>query len=130
MPTIADWNEMLGGAMNETVDIFRTLKESKQYKILALTNWSYETYPVAQERYEFLNWFDGVVVSGTEKLRKPFPEFYKILLDRYDVKAEEAIFIDDNLRNVKAAKELGIDAIQFTTANELRTELQQRGINV
>src|SRR4051794_12367462 len=106
------WDEMLGGAMEGTVEIFRKLKESRKFKIYALTNWSAETFPVALQRYEFLNWFDGVVVSGTEKKRKPFPEFYQILLDRYEVKREDALFIDDNLRNVDAAKEAGIDTIR------------------
>jgi len=86
------WEEMLAGAIEGTVKIFEKLKETKKFKIYALTNWSAETFPIALEKYQFLGWFDGVVVSGTEKKRKPFPEFYQILLDRYNVKAEEAIF--------------------------------------
>jgi len=124
------WDEMLGGAMEGTVEIFRKLKESRKFKIYALTNWSAETFPIALQRYEFLNWFDGVVVSGTEKKRKPFPEFYQILLDRYEVKREDALFIDDNLRNVDAAKEVGIDTIRFTTPENLIGELQARGIDI
>jgi 2-haloacid dehalogenase len=124
------WQEMLAGPIEATVEIFKKMKESKKFKLLALTNWSYETYPIAQQHYEFLNWFDGVVVSGTEKLRKPFPEFYQILLDRYSVKTSEALFIDDNLRNVKAARQMGIDSIHFTTADQLEKELQDRGIHL
>jgi 2-haloacid dehalogenase len=121
---------MLGGEIKETVAILRKLKESKEFKIYALTNWSAETFPIALERYEFLHWFDGVVVSGKEKLRKPFPAFYHLLLDRYNLKAEQAIFIDDNMRNVEAAKQVGIDSIHFTTAGQLSQELLKRGINV
>lgn len=124
------WQEMLGGVIEGTVEIFIKLKESKKYKIYALTNWSAETFPIAMEQYELLSWFDGVVVSGTEKNRKPFPEFYQILLDRYDVKTEEAIFIDDNLRNVDAAKKLGLDAIRFTAPGALNEELLTRGIDL
>lgn len=124
------WNEMLGGAIKGTVEIFRKLKDSKKFKIYALTNWSAETFPIAFQQYEFLGWFDGAVVSGTEKKRKPFPEFYKILLDRYNVKAEEALFIDDNLRNVNAAKQVGIDTIRFTSPEQLEQELLARGIDV
>lgn len=124
------WEEMLGGAIEDTVEIFRKLKESKKFKIYALTNWSAETFPNALERYEFLRWFDGVVVSGTEKKRKPFAKFYQILLDRYNVKAEEAIFIDDNIRNVDAAKQLGLDAIRFKTPELLGRELLARGIDL
>ena len=124
------WQEMLAGAIEGTVEIFKKLKETKRFKIYALTNWSAETFPIALEKYQFLSWFDGVVVSGTEKKRKPFPEFYQILLDRYQVKAEETIFIDDNLRNVDAAKQVGLDAIHFRTPEQLNEELLNRGIDL
>ena len=124
------WQEMLAGAIEGTVKIFEKLKETKRFKIYALTNWSAETFPIALEKFEFLGWFDGVVVSGTEKKRKPFPEFYQILLDRYQVKAEETIFIDDNLRNVDAAKQVGLDAIHFRTPEQLNEELLNRGIHL
>ena len=124
------WQEMLAGAIEGTVEIFEKLKKTKRFKIYALTNWSAETFPIALEKYQFLSWFDGVVVSGTEKKRKPFPEFYQILLDRYQVKAEETIFIDDNLRNVDAAKQVGLDAIHFRTPEQLNEELINRGIDL
>jgi 2-haloacid dehalogenase len=122
------WEEMLGGAFEDAVEVFKELKETNKYKIYALTNWSAETFPIALEKYPFLKWFDGVVVSGTEKMRKPFPEFYNILLDRYAVKAGEAVFIDDNERNITAAKKMGLDAISFVNAGQLRNELRQRQI--
>ncbi|WP_018615444.1 HAD family hydrolase [Segetibacter koreensis] len=124
------WEEMLGGVIEGTVEIFRKLKDKSEYKLYALTNWSAETFPIALQRYEFLNWFDGVVVSGTEKIRKPFPEFYQLLLDRYNVKAEEALFIDDNLRNVNAARQIGLDAIRFTTPQQLAEELLARDFEI
>lgn len=124
------WQEMLAGAIEGTVEIFEKLKKTKRFKIYALTNWSAETFPIALEKYQFLSWFDGVVVSGTEKKRKPFPEFYQILLDRYQVKAEETIFIDDNVRNVDAAKQVGLDAIHFRTPEQLNEELLNRGIDL
>ncbi len=122
------WDEMLGGAIEGTVEIFRELKESGKYKLYALTNWSAETFPIAQERFEFLSWFDGTVVSGEEKDRKPFDSFYHTLLKRYEVHPSEAVFIDDNLRNIKAAQQLGIDSIHFTTPEALREELKRREI--
>ncbi|HEX8377275.1 MAG TPA: HAD family phosphatase [Pedobacter sp.] len=121
------WEEMLGGSIQGTVDIFKELKESGKYKIYALTNWSAETFPVAQKRFDFLNWFDGVVVSGTERMRKPSPEFYQLLLDRYELKADECLFIDDNFRNIQAALKMGIDSIHFISPEELRAELIDRG---
>jgi 2-haloacid dehalogenase len=122
------WHEMLGEAFHDTVETFRQLKESGKYKLYALTNWSAETFPVALARFEFLNWFDGIVVSGAEKMRKPTPEFYHILLNRYHVKADEALFIDDNYRNILAAEKIGINCIHFTSAEQLKEELS--GLNL
>lgn len=122
------WEEMLGGAIEDTVEIFRELKESGKYNIYALTNWSAETFPIALDKYDFLNWFDGVVVSGTEKMRKPAPEFYQLLLNRYHVQAQDALFIDDNHRNILAAEKLGISSIHFTSSQQLKADLISRGI--
>lgn len=119
------WEEMLGEAFHDTVEIFKRLKESGKYKIYALTNWSAETFPVAFERFGFLKWFDGIVVSGAEKMRKPTPEFYHILLDRYSIKPQEALFIDDNYRNILAAEKIGINCIHFTSAAQLENALEQ-----
>ncbi len=105
----------LAKPFHNTVEIFRQLRQSGKYKIYALTNWSAETFPVALQRFEFLKWFDGIVVSGAEKMRKPTPEFYHVLLNRYHVKAEEALFIDDNYRNILAAEKIGINCIHFTS---------------
>ncbi len=124
------WDEMLGGPIEGTVSILRGLKEGGMHKIYALTNWSAETFPIALDRYDFLQWFDGIVVSGTERMRKPFPEFYKLLLGRYNVQTDEALFIDDNLRNVEAAKALGIDSIHFLSPEQLEQELNNRNIRV
>jgi 2-haloacid dehalogenase len=122
------WEEMLGGPIHETVEIFRQLKESGRYKFYALTNWSAELFPIALKKYDFLHWFDGRLVSGEEKMRKPFPEFYQLLLDRFNIKKEEAIFIDDNLRNAEAAQQFGIETIRFTGAADLKRTLVEKGI--
>jgi 2-haloacid dehalogenase len=122
------WTEMLGGPIPESVEIFRQLKASGKYKIYALTNWQAGLFDIALVRYNFLHWFDGRVVSGEEKIRKPFPEFYQLLLNRYNVKAEEALFIDDNLRNIKAAEALGINSIHFQSSEQLNLELKQLNI--
>ena len=121
------WTEMLGGPIDGTVEIFRRLKEGGRFKFYALTNWSAELFPIALERYDFLHWFDGRVVSGEEKLRKPFPQFYQVLLQRYALQPHETLFIDDNLRNIKAAEELGINSIHFQSPEQLQQDLQQLG---
>lgn len=122
------WTEMLKGPIHESVDIFRELKESGRYRIYALTNWQSGLFDIALVRYNFMHWFDGRVVSGDEKTRKPFPEFYQRLLDRYQVNPGEALFIDDSLRNVKGAEALGIKSIHFTGPGTLREELRVLGL--
>ncbi|MEP7376659.1 MAG: HAD family phosphatase [Chitinophagaceae bacterium] len=122
------WTDMLGGPIHETVELFRQLKEIDRYKIYALTNWQVGLFDIALVRYNFLHWFDGRVVSGEEKTRKPFPEFYQRLLGRYDINPAEALFIDDNLRNVKAAEKLGITSIHFQSSAQLDDELKKHNL--
>lgn len=124
------WIEMLGGPIHETVDVFKQLRENTHLKIYALTNWSDETFPKALELYDFLHWFDGIVVSGAEKTRKPFADFYQIILNRYDINPSSAILIDDNLRNIKGAEAMGINGIHFSNAKNLREELNKYGISL
>lgn len=122
------WREMLAGPIAGTLQILQQLKESQSFKLYALTNWSNETFPIALMEYEWLQWFDGIVVSGKEKIRKPQPDFYQLLLDRYQVDKSNAIFIDDNIRNVKAAEAFGIESILFESPEQLQADLRQRGI--
>jgi 2-haloacid dehalogenase len=122
------WLEMLGDSIHETVNILQGLKKTGRYKLYALTNWSAETFPHALERFEFFKLFDGVLVSGEEKMRKPFPEFYRRLLNKFKVEPSQALFIDDSLRNVKAAEEVGINSIVFQSPEKLRRDL--RALNI
>jgi 2-haloacid dehalogenase len=118
------WKEMLGGPIHETVEIFRELKFHTNIKLYALTNWSAETFPVALELYDFLHWFDGRLVSGEEKMRKPFPEIYKLLIKRFDIDPRHSIYVDDNIRNVVPARDLGFTGIHFRTPELFREELE------
>ena len=122
------WEEMLGGPINDTVEILRTIKEANNYNLYALTNWSAETFPVALDRYDFLKWFDGIVMSGEEKTRKPFADIYHTLLSRFKVDPSEALFIDDSLRNIKGAEEVGIKGIHFESPQQLLHDLRQMDI--
>jgi len=119
---------MLRGPIDETVEVFRQLKPNPDLKFYALTNWSAELFPIALERYDFLHWFDGRVVSGEEMTRKPFADIYLTLLDRYKVDAAEAIFIDDNYRNIEAAQQLGINSIHFQSPEQFSQELTNNNI--
>ncbi len=122
------WEEMLGGVFDDTIEVLRELRDRRRHRLLALTNWSAETFPVALERYEFLHWFEGIVVSGAEKTRKPFASIYQILLDRYAVDPAEAVFIDDSLKNVQGAETVGIRGIHFQGAAHLRQALKKLGV--
>lgn len=124
------WEEMLGGEISDTVKILESLIKSNTYKIVALTNWSNETFPIAQQHFEFLKWFEGIVVSGDEKTRKPFDEIYNICLNRFHIKPEKAIFIDDSLRNIEAADKLGINSIHFKNPKQLLQDLKLFNINL
>lgn len=121
---------MLGEAILGTVEILKKLIDSEKYKVVALTNWSAETFPIALERFEFLQWFEGIIVSGEEKTRKPFDEIYHLTLNRFNIKAEHSIFIDDNLRNVEAANNLGINGIHFKSSELLIQQLKKYNINI
>ncbi len=122
------WEEMLSGSISGTVDIFKELKTNKKHGIYALTNWSAETFPRALEIFDFLHWFDGRVVSGEENTRKPHKEIYDIILTRFNLTPNSTVFIDDNLRNIKAAEELGIVTIHFQSPEQLRRSLQEKNI--
>mgnify|MGYP001183583132 CR=1 FL=1 len=119
------WEEMLGGAIQETVEVLRYLKENTDHKLLALTNWSHETFGVALQRYEFLHWFDGRVVSGEEKTRKPFMEIYQRLIDRYGIDPERAVYIDDNVRNLAPAAKLGMKTIHFQKRAQFKEDIEK-----
>ncbi|WP_346882287.1 HAD family phosphatase [uncultured Algibacter sp.] len=124
------WTEMLGGAIEGTVTILEKLIKSNRYKIVALTNWSNETFPVALNRFEFLQWFEGIVVSGDEKTRKPFKDIFDITLNRFNITAENTLFIDDNLRNIEAANSFGIHGIHFKSPLELEELLKTYNIHL
>ena len=117
------WQETMNGPIQGTVDILKEIRDSKKYRLYALTNWSEQTFPWALEQFEFLHWFEGIVVSGHEKTRKPFPEFFQILFDRYSVNPANALFIDDSLRNIEGAKLVGLPGIHFQSPEQLKEEL-------
>jgi 2-haloacid dehalogenase len=122
------WKEMLGGPIHDTVEIFRELKLHTDLKLYALTNWSAETFPVALELYDFLHWFDGRLVSGEEKMRKPLPAIYQRLAGRFGIQPDKAIYVDDNIRNVLPARELGFHGIHFQSPQQFREELVELGV--
>lgn len=112
-----------------TVAILRELHEAGT-PLFALTNWSAETFPQALERFDFLDLFEDIVVSGEEGVGKPDPEVFEVLEERIRHRGglDDSIFIDDSAANVMAALEAGIDAIRFTDPDALREDLIVRGL--
>ena len=122
------WEEMLGGPISDSVSILEQVHSQGRHRLYALTNWSHETFPVARQHYDFLQLFEGIVVSGEERLIKPDPRIYHTLLKRYAVVPETAVFIDDNAHNVEAAQGVGLNAIHFQGAEMLGDRLREMGV--
>jgi 2-haloacid dehalogenase len=121
------WPETLGDAIQGTVDILAELRGAG-IRLLALSNWSAETFPVARERYPFLGWFEGIVISGEVKAAKPDERIFRVLIDRHGVEPAETLFVDDNEPNVAAAAALGFATVRFTDPPALRAVLEQLGV--
>ncbi len=121
------WAETLAGSHEDTVAVLRELHERK-VPLYALSNWSAAKFPHAEERYEWLDWFEGVVVSGRVKLAKPDPAIFHYLLDTYGLQSEDILFVDDHEPNIVAARALGIETHLFRGAAGLRADLVARGL--
>ena len=120
--------EMVGGPIDGTVAILRELKEDGKVRLFALTNMEATTYPVRRERYEFLRWFDGTVVSSSEGVIKPDERIFRVLLERYGLTAASTIMVDDNPRNIVAAAALGMPTVLFESPGGLRRALEEHGV--
>lgn len=123
-----DWENMLTGTYEDSIDILNRIHTQNHHQLFALTNWSAELFPIALQRYPFLQIFEDIVVSGAIKMRKPYPEIYQYSLKQFKLKAENAMFIDDNLRNVEAARKEGIESIHFLNPKQLEQELIKFGV--
>jgi 2-haloacid dehalogenase len=121
------WPEMLAGEIPGTVDVLADLR-SAGVRLVALSNWSAEMFPVARERFDFLAWFEEIVISGDVGVNKPDRGIFEHLMENFGVEPAAALFVDDSSANVEAAKALGFRAIKFTDAGALRRELVRLGL--
>jgi 2-haloacid dehalogenase len=121
------YDEMIAGAIQGTVDILAQLR-SRGVPLYALSNWSSETFPAAQRRFEFLNWFDGMLLSGKVRLVKPDPRIFRLFLETHAVDPAQAVYIDDLAKNVDAAAAIGMHGIRFTDPDALRRDLISVGL--
>ena len=121
------WPEMVRGSIDEAVAVLAELRAAG-HELHALTNWSAETFALTRPRFEFLGWFESILVSGEERLVKPDPRIFALLLERIARPAQACVYIDDSQKNVAAAGALGFDAIRYVGAPELRQDLASRGL--
>lgn len=119
------WPDMLGGPIEPTVGLLRELRGAGR-RLLALTNWSAETFPVARARYGFLDWFEAIFVSGEELLAKPDPRFFELARVRGALVPSRTLFIDDNVANIETAATMGFDTHRFVEPEALRSALVGR----
>jgi 2-haloacid dehalogenase len=122
------WEEMLGGPIQPSVDLLNDCLKDERYGVYALTNWSAETWPKACEIFEFLNRFDGILVSGQEKLKKPDPAIFTLTAERFNLEPSSTLFIDDNPRNIKTADEMGFQTIHFTSVERVANAREKLGL--
>lgn len=103
------------------------IKELKErgYGIYVISNFSHKAYIECADALDFLKETDGAILSFQEKLIKPMPEIYRLLLSRYGLKAQECVFIDDTAKNVEAAVKEGMKGIVFHTLSQVKTELEE-----
>src|SRR5215469_11567728 len=123
----ARFDEMMPGPIAGSVEILAELK-TLGTRLYCLTNFSAETYPPTFERFEFLRWFRGVLVSGEVGVIKPDARIFELLLERFAIDPKRAVYIDDVAVNVDAARPFGIHAIHFTTPSTLRAALTELGL--
>jgi 2-haloacid dehalogenase len=121
------WDEMFGGPIEDSVCVLQDLRE-QGYPLYALTNWPAEIFPRARKRWDFLGWFDGIVVSGEERAIKPDRAIYDVLVERTGLDPTTTVFIDDREPNIRAAEDLGFIAVKFEDAAKLRKDLVRLGV--
>ena len=112
----------MGGCIEETVELLSRLREAG-YPLYALSNWSAETFHLVQDQFDFLGWFELIVLSGEVGCIKPDAQIYRILLDRIQKQPSECLFIDDSEPNLITAEVLGFHTIVFSTPDQLRSDL-------
>jgi 2-haloacid dehalogenase len=119
--------EMVAGPIPGTVDILAELR-ARQVPLYALSNWSAETFPLSLKRFDFLHWFQGIVLSGDVRLLKPDPRIFQVFFQTHAIDPAHAVYIDDVEPNVDAATALGMHGIVFTDPPALRSELVKLGL--
>jgi len=123
------WPQMLRGEMAASVEILDAADRAG-HALYALTNFSTETWPIATARCPVLGRFRDVVISGEIGMVKPDREIYLYTIERCRLDPARTLFIDDLAVNVAAARDCGLNAVQFTGAQQLRADLERHGVSL
>ncbi len=121
------WEQSVAGPIDGSVRILEELKRAG-YPVFALSNWSSETFPIAQRRYDFLRLFDDILISGDVRLIKPDPRIFALMQERTGCAAPRSVLIDDSPANVAAAEQAGFRSVLFRGPEELEREFVSLGI--
>lgn len=125
----ARWWETVGGPIDAHVALLQTL-QARGVPTYAITNFAADTFAETCARYPFMQNFHGVICSGEEKVCKPDPAIYRLLLDRYSLSANDCVFIDDSAANIAAAEALGFHTIHYTIGLDAKGAFRQFGFPV
>ena len=123
----ARWEESLHGPIQPSVAILKALKQT-DLELYGLSNWSVEKFQLVRCQYEFLNWFESIIISGQVRIVKPDPRIFRLMLDQIGRPASECLLIDDSVVNINVACELGFKTIHFQSPEQLKTELLDMGL--
>jgi 2-haloacid dehalogenase len=121
------WKDSIGISYTGTIEIMKQLKQ-KGYPLYGLSNWSAETFPLIQGKFDFFHLLDDMVISGKVGYVKPEPEIYEIMLEKINRPAQECLFIDDSLPNIQQAQKMGVETIHFQSSEQLKIELRSMGL--
>ena len=129
---IAAWGPRFGEQLGGMLPGMRALVDDLEdagVPLYAITNFSGEFWPSFRDREaDVFDRFDDIVVSGDELLTKPDPAIYRLALERFGLRAEDTVFVDDREDNVAGAQSVGMGAVLFTDAATLRADLAGYGI--
>jgi 2-haloacid dehalogenase len=120
------WVETIGGPIEENVALMRRLRAAGR-PVYALSNFATVKFAIARRIYDFLSEFDDAVISGHVGAVKPDPRIFEILFERVGKRPDELVFVDDQIKNIEAARALGMPAIHFRPGVDLKGELSRRG---
>ena len=109
----------------ETLELMRGL-QAQGTPLYCLSNMPASIYAHLRQRHCFWDVFNGIVISGEVQMMKPEPEVFLHLLEKYALRAQETIFIDDSPANIDSARQVGLHAILFEDAAQCRRDLESR----